>query len=453
MRLVTVFTGLCLTAYAQSSGQGVLALPMDVQLFTAPPSTPATYLNLTVDASANDGDFIDVVSPSPQVQMSLILPNGTEVTAGNASTFGFSVLQQTNGSGTAVASGVFTPFDAFGTHTTFILPAGSPGGVYQVKANSSMVATSTSVSSTYFSMSGVKAGIAKDKLVYNPGGTVTLTAFIFSGSTQVTGAAVSATIVPPVSLNTEATISNYQVVNQTANGGFTQYTYQASLTNTSNGTFTTAIAKLVNVPSTITLIDTGALGFANVPASASTTSVNTFSVQVATGQTFDPTTLSWDINATGVPTMLALPDSGGGNYTGVYTPSVPGMYQVLVNITGAFAGGLCPHSFYDIPGSKSGRNPQRDHRYSGSQCCRNTRPFGSFRAIERSDCRQLLFQRHAVGKQWKDDYRDRQSFLIDGFWPYRCQLAGTTGPRAWCEWTVRENSSCGFATSGFRESR
>ena len=227
------------------------AVPMDVQVLTVPASTPATYLNLTVDASANGGDFIDVVSPSAQILISLVLPNGTEVTVGSASTLGFSVWQQTNSSATTT-SGIFTPFDVLGTHTAFILPAGSPGGVYQVKANSNTVSTSTGISVTYFSMSGVKAGIAKDKLVYNPGGNVTLTAFIFSGSTQVTGAAVSATIVPPVSLNAQATISNYQIVNQTANGGFTQYTYQASLTNSSSETFTTAIAKLINVPSTVT---------------------------------------------------------------------------------------------------------------------------------------------------------------------------------------------------------
>jgi hypothetical protein len=205
MRLIIATSALCLATYAQSTGNlATPALPMNVQVLSVPALTPSTYLSLTVDASVNGGDFIDVRSTNPQLQISLILPNGTEVTPANASTFGFSVLQQVNSAGTAVTSGVFTPFDALGAHTAFILPAGSPGGVYQVKANSTTVSTATFVSVTYFSMSGVKAGIAEDQVIYNPGNNVRLTAFIFSGSTPVTGAAVTASIVPPVSLDSWA---------------------------------------------------------------------------------------------------------------------------------------------------------------------------------------------------------------------------------------------------------
>jgi hypothetical protein len=95
-------------------------LPMDVQLSAVPGSTPATYLNLTVDASSAGGDSIDVVSSNSQVAITLILPNATEVTPANASTLGFSVWQQVNVQGTAVTSGVFTPLDSLGAHTTFI---------------------------------------------------------------------------------------------------------------------------------------------------------------------------------------------------------------------------------------------------------------------------------------------------------------------------------------------
>jgi hypothetical protein len=69
---------------------------MNVQILTVPPSTAATYLNLTVDASPNGGDFIDVLSPNSQLQISLILPGGTDVTSSNAASLGFSVLQQVN---------------------------------------------------------------------------------------------------------------------------------------------------------------------------------------------------------------------------------------------------------------------------------------------------------------------------------------------------------------------
>jgi hypothetical protein len=348
MRLAIVLVGACLTAAAQSTGpQPAPALPMNVQILSVPASTAATYLSLTVDASPNGGDFIDVVSPNPQIVVSLILPSGTAVTSSSAASLGFSVLQQVNSTSNPTTSGVFTPFDALGAHTTFILPAASPGGTYQIQANSSNVTTPTTISVTYFSMSGVRAAVAKDKVMYNPGDNVSLTALVFTaGGSQVTGATVNATIVPPVSLNTQATIGSFQLTNQTANGAFTQYTYQASLSNNGSSSLTTAIAKLTNVPSTVTLIDAGMLGFANVPAGGSAGSVNSFSVQVASSQTFDPTTLSWDINTTGTPVAVALADSGGGNYSGVYSPSTLGTYQVLVNLGGVSGGAAYARTVY-----------------------------------------------------------------------------------------------------------
>lgn len=107
MRPVIGILTFCLTVFAQSTlAQSVAALPRNVQVLAVPASTPATYLNLTVDESVNGNDFIDVLSPSSQVAISLILPIGTEVTPSNASTFGFSVLQQVNSSGSAITSGV-----------------------------------------------------------------------------------------------------------------------------------------------------------------------------------------------------------------------------------------------------------------------------------------------------------------------------------------------------------
>jgi hypothetical protein len=317
-----------------AEAQTVSVLPMSVQMLPVPASTSATYLNVVVDASPNGGDFIDVASPNSQLLISLIIPGGTEVTPSNASNLGFSVNQQVNTLSTINTSGVFTPFDSLGAHTTFILPAGSPGGTYQVKANSSNVGSPTSISVIYFSTSGPTAGVATDKVIYNLGDTVSLTAFVFNGSTQVTGATANATIVPPLNVSSQASIGNLQIVGQTASGGFTQYTCQASLVNTGNSGFALASAKLINIPASITLVDAGTLDFANVPAAGSIGSVNTFTVQLPSSQTFDPTTLSWNITAEGTPVSVALTDPGTGNYTGTYVPGVSGVYRVLVNISG-----------------------------------------------------------------------------------------------------------------------
>ena len=78
MKLVITAAVFFVMAYAQSPVSP--ALPTNVQVLTVPASTSSTTLNVTVDASPNGGDFIDVVSPNSQVLISLILPGGTVVT-------------------------------------------------------------------------------------------------------------------------------------------------------------------------------------------------------------------------------------------------------------------------------------------------------------------------------------------------------------------------------------
>jgi hypothetical protein len=344
MKLVIILAAFSLIVNAQSPVNP--ALPMNVQTLTVPGSTPSTTLNLTVDQSPNGGDFIDAVSQNSAVQISLILPGGAVVTPANGSGLGFTVVQQVNSTSSPATSGIFTPFDTLGTHTTFFLPAASPGGVYQVQANSTGVTSTTLVTVTYFSMSGVTAMATTDQVTYAPGNSVSLVAHVLSGGSQVTGATVTATVVPPMNLNGQTSIGNYQVISQTVVGAYTQYTYQATLTNTGSAGFATAIAKLISVPSVATLLDAGTLGFAVVPAQGTVVSANTFSVQVLSSQTFDPTTLSWNINTTGTPVTVPLPDSGGGNYSSVYSPSGIGTYQVLVTFNGTSGGAAFARTAY-----------------------------------------------------------------------------------------------------------
>jgi hypothetical protein len=86
MKRLFLTIGLVAVAAAQSiQNPATSVLPIYTQYFTAPGSTPETDLSLSVDASSSGGDFIDVVAANPQVLISLILPNGTEVTPSNAS--------------------------------------------------------------------------------------------------------------------------------------------------------------------------------------------------------------------------------------------------------------------------------------------------------------------------------------------------------------------------------
>lgn len=241
-----------LVAYAQSSGRPSVSaslLSIDVQTATVSGSTPATYLNMIVDASTGL-DIIDVCSSSPQVQISLVLPSGVEITPANASAMGFNASEHVINSSAPAASGAFTPFDSPGSHTTFNLPAGSATGTYKVKANSTNVSTATTLSAMYISLSGVAVGLAKTKSVYSVGENVVLTAAVFRGTNPVINAIVTASVIPPPG---------------TADKG---------------------------TPSNVTMPDSG-------PNDA---------------------------------------HAGDGLYTGVYTPTAAGSYQVLATITGTFNG-------------------------------------------------------------------------------------------------------------------
>lgn len=154
---------LAAVAYAQMPADQPVFIPaqaMCVRVTAVPPSTPATYLDLSVDPSSDGGDVIDVVSSNAQVVISLVLPNGIEVTPTNASGLGFTVFQRVVPLVSSGQSSSLTLFEAVGAHTTFGLPANSPGGVYRVKANSTGVAASANVSATYLPLSGPTAGLA-----------------------------------------------------------------------------------------------------------------------------------------------------------------------------------------------------------------------------------------------------------------------------------------------------
>lgn len=84
----------------------------DVQAILIPAST-STLAAFTVDhPNAGGGDFFDVVVDNPQVSISLIIPNGTEVTAATAQNLGFTFTSFA-GSGTDSVPFLDTP----GNHT------------------------------------------------------------------------------------------------------------------------------------------------------------------------------------------------------------------------------------------------------------------------------------------------------------------------------------------------
>jgi hypothetical protein len=90
---VVAFQCIAIVATAQTvqyATRNVYLSAGDAQAILVPPAAPSTIATFTVDhPSAMGGDFFDVVEDNPQVIVSLILPNGTEVTAATAQNVGF----------------------------------------------------------------------------------------------------------------------------------------------------------------------------------------------------------------------------------------------------------------------------------------------------------------------------------------------------------------------------
>ena len=86
-------------------------LGVQTRAAAVPPQVAATLIDITIDDPAG---FFDVVATDPAVVVSLVLPSGVEVTAGNADGLGFRFITYTIDTG---SSFVVSPMTGAGTHT------------------------------------------------------------------------------------------------------------------------------------------------------------------------------------------------------------------------------------------------------------------------------------------------------------------------------------------------
>lgn len=158
-----------------------------------PAGSTEALIDVTADPSAQGGDLIDVVYFVPNVVVTLIMPDGTEVGSENAAAHGFSYGVIAEGAASN------TPFAALlsstGTHTLIQLPQSAPHGVYKVKVTTPAATTDTPVVVTYISSSRVQAGLTMNAKTYRVGDTVTLMAVLLDDLTPITGATVNAEII------------------------------------------------------------------------------------------------------------------------------------------------------------------------------------------------------------------------------------------------------------------
>jgi aldose 1-epimerase len=151
-----------------------------------------------------------LATSDPGVAVSLILPSAT-VTSANAASLGFTF--------TVIPQGTVQPdlpsmLSLPGTHTLIQVPAGQPSGTYQIGADATNVSTSAGIIATYYSSSNVRTAATTNSTNYKVGDTVVLSALVFDGMMPIAGANVNAALSTPVSLASQASIGNWQLVSQ-----------------------------------------------------------------------------------------------------------------------------------------------------------------------------------------------------------------------------------------------
>ena len=284
-----------------------------------------------------------MVTTDPSVVISLLLPNGTEITAANASAFGFnySAFAVLNDPGVAAT----TIYGRHGYHVLIDFPPNQSPGVYTVKANAASVLADAAMLVTYLSTSGVRTGIMPDLSVHNLGDVVVFSGLVFDDNAPITGATLQTSVWRAAPVTSGLAVSNYVLTGQTtidANTG--QYQYKADLVNSGS-----ALTNVVASATTSTLgavVVQPALAFGDAGPGTST-SVTSFWIQLGPSQPFDSTMLTWTFVAQDSGLTIPLIDggtldgaAGDGIYTGSMAPSAPGGYVAELRTTGVSNSGV-----------------------------------------------------------------------------------------------------------------
>ena len=310
----------------------------NIQAESLPPSTASTRIAMVVDSGAIGGCF-DIVTSDANIAVTLILPNGTAVTAANASSLGFTLSAFTSDGSSDVPS-----FSMPGTHTLIEFTSAQATGNYQINADSSAVSAESALNVSYFPASSLGAAISVEERKYKVGETVVLAGLLFDGTKPVAGAAMTAVVATRFALGWRASVGGYTLVSQQrVSSTDSQYTYSAGLTN--HGTAELGVIAGVTSSSAAVQVVSGTLVFGFVAANSTRVSANTFTIQQNSQAAFDPDALNWAATSAGTPAKIPLRDSGkydyapgDGIYTGSFVPRTAGEYTASLTATGTSRG-------------------------------------------------------------------------------------------------------------------
>lgn len=241
MRCLTslLFFLLTLTAAAQVKPprREVIELPpesleqasgYDLRNAKLPAGGPVALLEFTVEPGSTKGNVFDVVTTVGGVPVSLVLPNGTEITSANASASGFTF--ETVEEGSFEDSETPSPLSLPGTHTLIELPVGAAPGIYRVKVDGRSLTAEAGVIATHMASSQVRAHLLSNQDDYRTGDTVILTGAAFDNTAPILAATVTALVSLRGPLAGPVTVGSYQqVAARPISAIETEYEYRASV--------------------------------------------------------------------------------------------------------------------------------------------------------------------------------------------------------------------------------
>jgi subtilisin-like proprotein convertase family protein len=191
--LVLTFSANALGQILGNRSSSVPTTASYTQAVLAPAGSQSNVVEFPADPRPGGGDVVQVTTSTAEATVSLVLPNGVEVTAANAASLGFEYGVLADGA-FANNGDALSVFAAPGTNVYIAFPPASPAGVYRVKIDASAAAADTAAFVTYYSSSLVRAGVATNSPVYRVGEKVVISGLVFDGPTPVQSATVLASV-------------------------------------------------------------------------------------------------------------------------------------------------------------------------------------------------------------------------------------------------------------------
>ncbi len=317
-------------------GQSTSYSEYNMRHLLVPAGATATSLAMPVEVDSDGGGAFDVRSASQNMIVSLLRPDNSEVTLTNASTLGYSIQSvNMDVSGSALlASPELSP----GFHVRIEIPISASAGLYRIKVQNPD-ASPVLATILYRSNSQIRiAGVLPDGQLY-VNQKLVLGCLVLQGQAPLAGATVNAQVFPFLDVTSSVSLSNLRMVSQiNAGGGVFEEEYLVDVAF--SGGVTNAELRLTATAPEVQVLS-GMIVLGTVAAGNTIVAPNTITIRKPATTVLSLSSFRIRAFQAGTRIDVALTDSGpdddqtgDGLYSGSFTPSIAGGYEVKFRVDG-----------------------------------------------------------------------------------------------------------------------